>query len=49
MSIAVTTTATKFAEDWQKWHDALEQRRRDPHSFLAYTNFNLLNPGLRSP
>ena len=41
MSTAETNTST-FAEEWQEWHDALEQRRREPHGFLAYTSFNLL-------
>lgn len=36
------TTDTTFAEEWQAWHDAVEQRRREPHGFLAYTSFNLL-------
>lgn len=42
MSIAETTTST-FTAQWREWHDALEQRRREPHGFLAYTSFNLLS------
>lgn len=34
---------TSFAQRWQQWHDGLEQQRRAPHSFLAYTSFNPLS------
>ncbi|GAB3596539.1 DUF1684 domain-containing protein [Microbacterium tumbae] len=37
------TTETAFEAEWRLWHDAVEQRRREPHGFLAYTSFNLLS------
>lgn len=47
MTITDTTTAPTpapdFVQEWQHWHDAIEAQRRTPHSFLAYTSFNLLS------
>jgi uncharacterized protein (DUF1684 family) len=31
-----------FAQDWQRWHDDLDERRRDPHGPLAYTGLHWL-------
>ena len=45
MTITDTTTpaepAVDFVQEWQHWHDGIEAQRRTPHSFLAYTSFNL--------
>lgn len=38
-----TATTPDFATDWKHWHDGVEAQRRTPHSFLAYTSFNLLH------
>ncbi|MGO4678440.1 DUF1684 domain-containing protein [Microbacterium sp. 2MCAF23] len=32
-----------FAQDWQHWHDDLDERRRDPHGPLAYTGLHWLS------
>jgi hypothetical protein len=39
--------AEDFAADWKRWHDDLEEGRRAPHGFLAYTSFNLLDAEFR--
>ena len=31
-----------FAQDWQRWHDDLDERRRDPNGPLAYTGLHWL-------
>jgi uncharacterized protein (DUF1684 family) len=33
---------TAFAEQWQQWHAAHEERRADPHGFLAITGLHWL-------
>ncbi len=33
----------QFVQDWQQWHDQLDERRALPHGFLAYTSFNVLS------
>jgi uncharacterized protein len=46
MTITDITTdaeAEAYARDWQQWHDELEDARRAPHGFLAYTSFNFLD------
>lgn len=40
---ADTSVATSFEQKWHQWHDSVEAQRRAPHSFLAYTSFNLLS------
>ena len=37
------TDAAQFARDWQAWHDELEEGRRAPHGFLAYTSLSLIH------
>lgn len=32
-----------FAQEWQQWHDDLDERRRDPHGPLAYTGLHWLS------
>lgn len=44
MTITQPNTQTdRFISEWRAWHDALEQDRRAPHGFLAFTSFNLLD------
>lgn len=43
MTIATALATEEFIADWQRWHDELEENRRAPHGFLAYTSFNLLD------
>lgn len=43
MTSTAPTTETAFETEWRQWHEAVEQRRREPHGFLAYTSFNLLS------
>ncbi|MEU1972165.1 DUF1684 domain-containing protein [Microbacterium sp. NPDC019599] len=46
MTITDITTdaeAEAYARDWKQWHDELEDARRAPHGFLAYTSFNFLD------
>jgi len=31
-----------FAQEWLRWHDDLDERRRDPHGPLAYTGLHWL-------
>jgi uncharacterized protein len=45
----VTTTADStsteaFTDEWRRWHAGHEQRRADPHGFLAITSLNWLTP-----
>lgn len=32
-----------FADEWGRWHDAHEDRRADPHGFLAVTGLHVLD------
>ncbi|VXB35627.1 conserved hypothetical protein [Microbacterium sp. 8M] len=34
---AVPPAQDPFTQEWEKWHDAHEERRADPHGFLAVT------------
>lgn len=42
MTTTADTSAEAFASEWRRWHEAHEQRRADPHGFLAITSLNWL-------
>lgn len=43
MSTVEKSTETDFARAWEEWHEGHEQRRADPHGFLAVTGLYWLD------
>jgi len=44
MTLTDEQAVMAFAREWAEWHDALEQARAAPHSYLAITTSPMSPP-----